>query len=178
MKSQFVLAAVFFACLLTDAQASSVYTLTENFGSENLIIEFKGALINGSSTLLSITEIDKVFINNVAASKNANPAGFTEQYSSNNTANAQIDLSNPSESNFSISETGTALQVSQTYSFPFYHDVIQTETGPSTLFLNSSLTSFTVNNGPISTVPEPTSLALLLIGFAGLMGKRLGLRKA
>ena len=177
---QFVLASFFFACLLTDAQASSVYTLSESFGSENIIIEFQGGLINGSNTLLGVTEVDKVFINGVAATSNGIPADFTEQYSSALSTNAQIDLSNPNASNFSISEPGFSLLIAQTYSFPFFDDVIQTETGQNTFFTNGSLSSYSVNNGPYNPVTEPSSIALLLMGFSSLLSGRFGsrLRKA
>ena len=184
MTRPFVLAALFFTCLTNNTQASSTYTLTENFGAEKLVIQFEGGLINGSSTLLGVTAIDDVFINGVGASNNGNSASFTEQLTSSNSANAQIDLSNPTASNFYITEIGTTLKISQFYSSSvpsYFHDTIQTETGSSTLFLNSSLTTYNINNSPIqNTVSEPSAIALLLIGFAGLVKGKFGagLRKA
>jgi hypothetical protein len=168
---QICLTVFFFAVPLTATHATSVYTLTESFGAEKIAFEFKGALINGSSTLIGVTEVDKVFINGIPATNNGNPAGFTEDYSSTLSTNAQIDLSNALASNFSISETGNSLHIGQTYSSPFFHDVIQSETGGSSLFLNASFSAYDVNTGAITVVPAPSAMSLFLIGLSCLIQK-------
>ena len=174
-KNKFLLAAFLCPYLLSNAWASSVYNLEETFGSEKIVIEFKAAFVNSNGTVLGVTEIDKIFINGVAASNNGNATGFTEQYSATNSGNAQINLSNPAASDFFISEVGTSLHISQSYSLPFYHDVIQTETAPSSLFLSTSISGYAVNNGPYTPLAEPSSIALLLMGFSSLLGGRRGL---